>query len=224
MPVYTKPRGDDPIRELLVDAIHRFHGDLEEAEVFVGLLYAHPPEGSEADDDTPVLKLHGYACAALVRITPYRQRVQGMPDAVIEIDKGRWDKLDEAGQLALLDHELQHLELVRDDEGNIRADDCGRPKLKMRLHDVQLGVFDAIIRRHGKASLDAQMVAETAERYRQTVFAWGDDQVGGESAVPPGVEALEITGPDGQTVSFGPKAFDTIAKASRKLREQGAKA
>jgi len=161
-------------RAKLDDVMKRFHGPLVDAEVTVGLLFAWQSEGG---DMAPV-KLHGYPCAAVVRITPYRQRVQGIEDAVITVDGALWSQMPDVERTALLDHELYHLELARDKDDQIKSDDAGRPKLKMRLHDWQLGGFEAIARRHRDAALEVQAFKATQKTYSQALFAWGDDMAG----------------------------------------------
>jgi len=75
----------------------------------------------------------------------------------IIIDGDKWSLLDAERQVAILDHELCHLELQTDYSGTKR-DDLGRPRLKMVHHDHQYGWFDAVVRRHGKASIEAEQV------------------------------------------------------------------
>lgn len=169
MPViYSKAA--EPALDLLADTIARYHAELAENGVTVGVLVAHP-----GDDGEPPVKLHGYPCAAVIKITPYKQRVQGIEDAVITLSGPHWRGLDEAGRVALLDHELEHLELSRDREGNVRSDDQGRPKLKLRLHDWQLGGFESIAKRHGPAAPEVTAYRAAHERYYQCLFAWSDD-------------------------------------------------
>lgn len=166
------------MRSKLDDVMRRFHGPLVDHEVTVGLLVAWPAEGG----DGVAVKLHGYPCAAVVKITPYRQRVQGIEDVVITLDGALWAEMSDAERTALLDHELYHLDLARDKDGQVKADDAGRPKLKMRLHDWQLGGFEAIGRRHRDAALEVQAFKEAQKTYSQALFAWGDDMAGDPEA------------------------------------------
>lgn len=61
-----------------------------------------------------------------------------------------------AERAALIDHELYHLELVRDKTDRLKRDYMGRPQLTIRLHDHQFGWFDAIAKRHGETSQECQ--------------------------------------------------------------------
>lgn len=209
----TYSKAKPPILDLLADAIARYHGPLKEAEVTVGVLCAWPGP----DDEHPV-KLHGYPCLATIRVTPYRQRVHGIEDAVITLDGPAWAQKTEAEQLAILDHELQHLELVRDRDGILKADDQGRPKLKLRLHDWQLGGFEVIAQRHGQAAAEVQAFRAERDQYYQSVFAWSDDMAGEPVQDCAEPAQVEVTGPSGQTVSFTSADLDKVARVARAAR------
>ena len=168
MPTLTKPKTE--VTDLLADTARRFHAPLVEAGVTVGLLAAWPNEGEDC-----AVKLHGYPCAAVVKVTPYRQRVQGIEDAVITVDGELWQVMKEAERVALLDHELQHLEVALDRDGRLKRDDWGRPKLKVRLHDWELGGFADVAVRHGAAAQEVRGFRDAHTRYHQAIFSWSDD-------------------------------------------------
>ena len=109
MPTYAKAPAE--IAELVNDLMDRYHGKLLEAGVTVDLLLAHAKQDSDGPNPEAVaLKQHGYQVAALIRVVPYKLRVQGHGDAEITIDGDRWDEWPTAEREALLDHELEHLE------------------------------------------------------------------------------------------------------------------
>jgi hypothetical protein len=159
----------DRIAEVLMD----YHGDLAEHGVTIGILMA-----TSDDEGEPTVKLHGYPCAATIQITSYKNRCLGIADAVITIDSASWREFTEAEKIAALDHELMHLELVFDKDGVLKTDDANRPKLKMRLHDFQIGGFAVIAERHGAASIESQEFRSTYHHYYQQLFKWSDDQAG----------------------------------------------
>lgn len=151
------PEVDDLLARVLASA----HRDLENAGVTVASLFA------EADEEgKPALKHHGYAAAAVIKIVPLDQRVAGQADALLKIDRHVWDGLDTKERVALLDHEIFHIQLVLDDQGKPKRDDAGRPKLKMRPHDFELGGFYEIIERHGGKAIELQ---EYAKVHKQLV-------------------------------------------------------
>jgi hypothetical protein len=124
------------------------------------------------DDDSgePVLCHQGYAAQAVCRLTPIRDRALGVADAVIVADRANWLTLSHSQREALIDHELSHLERVIDGKsGKPKTDAIGRPKLAMRMHDHQLGWFDAVAQRHKEDSPEIrqarQLIASTGQLY-----------------------------------------------------------
>jgi hypothetical protein len=157
------------------------HPDLD--AVTVDALFAFDEEHSG-----PVLKHQGYGAAAVVRITPLRDRALGTADAVITIDRSTWIDLTAPQRDALVDHELQHLVWVVDDEGKPKSDGLGRPKLATRRHDHQLGWFDEIAQRHGEASFEVRQARVLLETGRQLYFAFGPIRATG---IEPGVRTQD---------------------------------
>lgn len=122
--------------------------------VTIAALFVYDMEASE-----PVLMHGGYPAQATVRITPVKDRALGMADAVIVIDRSNWLTLSLKQGDALIDHEIYHLERAVDKDTDLPlCDAVDRPKLKMRRHDYQVGMFSEILRRHGNASAEQRMV------------------------------------------------------------------
>jgi hypothetical protein len=165
MPLYEK---DPPgVGQIVNDLVEKFHGGLRDAGVSIDLLFAKAKADEFGETDAVALKDGGYQVAAKVKINGYKARVQGHADAEITIDGDRWDTWSEAEQRAILDHQIEHLELKTDRDNNILRDDLDRPKLLMRRHDHQFGWFDSIVRRHGDASIESQQLAAFTEKRRQ---------------------------------------------------------
>lgn len=150
--------------ENMVDA---YHPDLD--GVTVQPLFVFDLESTEA-----VLKHQGYPAAAVVRITPLRDRAQGIADACIEIDRSTWLTLSPRQRDALIDHELTHLTRVLDEETESPLyDSLDRPKLAMRRHDHQFGWFDDVAQRHGEASPEVRQANRLMESSGQLYFDFG---------------------------------------------------
>jgi hypothetical protein len=147
---------------LIADRIDSGHyPDLVEAGVTVNALFAFTD-----DPERPAVKLHGYPCAAVIKINSAKDRLEGKSDATITIDGRAWaEEWSDDGRVALIEHELQHLIVARskptkrDPEARVLSDDAGRPKLKMRPHDFQIGGFVSIARRHGDESFERKTAA-----------------------------------------------------------------
>ena len=148
---------EESVHALAKEIIERFHPDLKEKADKPGSgirLCIFMASNGDKESHEPAVKLHGYPCYATIGIIPYKQRVDKRADAEITIDESKWKDMPETQQRALLDHEITHLEVVRDEDGFLKTDDAGRPKLKMRLHDWQLGGFRVIAQRYGADALD----------------------------------------------------------------------
>jgi len=150
------------IRSMLNSVIETYHTLLHEAGVTIGIIMA-------ANEDGPAIKVGGYADAACVKVVSLKDRLTKSYDAELLIDHNTWTELSYAGRVALLDHEMSHLELskiefIRDSE-NPEAplklvcgrDDYGRPKLKLRPGDWNAGDgFKAVVERHGDAAIEVR--------------------------------------------------------------------
>lgn len=148
MPIYDE--GSEEQHEVVQQMMEKYHQPLVDAQVKIDVLRAWARKDKNGDPVGPALTLHGWPCLAIVRVIPYKQRVKGCGDAEIAIDDERWDELSEWDRKALIDHELEHLELRH------KQDDLDRPKLKLRHHDYRLEGFHSIIRRHGRFALEWQ--------------------------------------------------------------------
>lgn len=156
----------------LSDAKTRYH-DQRLDGVRVGMLMAYAPEDKDTGDPKgPALKRHGVPCLALVRIVPTKDRVAGMPDAMIYVDGDAWRGLTHSERLALLDHELEHIDFPTN-----RGEDChGRPKLKIKPHDHEFGWFDAVAERHGSSSQEVRQATRFVNIFGQIYLpGLGDD-------------------------------------------------
>ena len=143
----------ESVQDVCTKVMEKDHGDLVCVHVRVCCLFA----SSKGKDGIvkAAVKLHGRSCYATCRIVPERDQALGMPDAVILIDENLWGMRipDPKQRRALLDHELTHL-LVKRDEDGVVYNECGRPKLEMRQHDWELTGFAEVMKRHGDNSME----------------------------------------------------------------------
>lgn len=164
--MYVPAKAD--VVNLVQHVLGDLRGDLARAEVSVGVLMC------SGTTDHPV-KHNGYPAIATITVNPLKDRVQGMPDATIVLDQAWWYSnhgSEEASiKQAVIDHELMHLELVNDPElGGPTRDDAGRPKLKIRKHDWQIGGFTELVARWGNASQESIQVDAIAKTLKQAVL------------------------------------------------------
>lgn len=193
---YTNAEPGNEVFGLMAEIIAEHYPDLEELEVEVGVMFAFNPKG-------PAVKLHGRACAAVIKINSLKARAEGLPDATITIDGHLWgrgdEKLPRRRRIALLDHELHHLVVVHDKNGDPVADDLGRPKLKMKPHDFEVGWFRVIAERHGRDSFEVEQAAKLTDEHGQLLFPWAAKTDEAESQFEVSIKLA-----DGRTTPFMP--------------------
>lgn len=142
--------------------IKRWHDDLAKARVRVDYLFV-----TTDGEDGCALKCNGYPALAVASVIPQKNRVGLKADARIIIDKEAWSEMTEKQRDALLDHEIQHFEAVMSDD-TVALDGNDRPKVRMRKHDVQLGFFSVIAKRHGEHSQEVIQARMLVEHTRDT--------------------------------------------------------
>lgn len=159
----TPPEVDEIVAEML----KKYHGELHSVGVTVETLFSHATLNKNGDPNGPGLSLHGYAAYAVVRINGLKDRTKGRADAEILLDGDIWWTLHDDVKRALIDHELEHIQLKVSKKRGLLRDDLDRPKLWIRKHDHQFGWFDAIVRRHGAASIELQQYEQFQEARSQ---------------------------------------------------------
>lgn len=163
---YEKCPGE--VQDMLDDAMTRWHVELTEARVEVKPLFCRAYD--RHGEAIPAIKISGQAVIAKIKIVSLEDRVRGLGDAKLLIDANRWERMGHNARLALLDHELEHLEIKGDD-----LDDAGRPKLKIRHHDYMVAGFDAVAKRQGENSIEVQGAAALRERFAQLLLPFPGD-------------------------------------------------
>lgn len=158
---------------ILQDLMSRHYPDLTEAGVTVAVLFAHAPRNETTGEPKgPALTHANWPAAALVKVNSQKDRVEGKSDATILLDGDQWPDWSDGRKAAVIDHELYHLEVQRDQEGGIKLDDANRPKLKIRPHDWQLSGFAAIAERHGQDAFEVEAARLLKDKHGQLLFPW----------------------------------------------------
>lgn len=158
---------DEEVSKIVEKVMRDYHGDLVSAGVTVEALFAF------SDSDAP-LKRAGVPAIALIKVTSLEWRTQGHADCRIKIDGAKWQEMSGPERTALIDHELEHMELCWKETSQgrkLKRDDLGRPKLRARVHDWELAGFNSILERHGMNAPEvSQMVRFLEERSGQMVM------------------------------------------------------
>ena len=171
MPTFQRcePHVDDLARDL----IKKFddHKPLIVAGVKIDYVFAY----ADLDEKTgqpcnDALTLHGHRALGITRKIALKDRALDRGDAEISLDGDWWKGATAEEQAALVDHELHHIEVKHDKHGNIQFDDLGRPQIKLRKHDVEIGWFKCIAERHGAHSIERQQAKAIMDEAGQ--FFW----------------------------------------------------
>lgn len=152
----------------------RYHSRLLEPtiakSVKVDSMVVYGPRNKDGEQTGPAIQVHGRDAYACIRISKLEERVAGRGDAIMWIDGDNWREWPDETLVAIIDHELTHLELAIDPKTNeIQLDDAGHVKLKLRQHDFQVGWFDEVAERHADNSIEVQQ-ALTLANSRQMYF------------------------------------------------------
>ena len=170
----TYRKADGEVSAIIAELMQDYHSDLVEAGVRVGARFAFAAVDCKTGEPKgPALKKFGVACAAQVRVVSQKDRVAGLPDCIIDIDGEAWEKDWSADrQRAVLDHELEHIEIARDQDGAVKLDDCNRPKLKLKPDDYCINGFEVIAKRWGDSASEVESARRVADEYGQLLFGF----------------------------------------------------
>lgn len=159
---YTKC--DKSVNAIVQTLVGKYYSFLnEKPATTITTLFANAGE-DKAGRPKPAIKRHGVACSAQVRATKLKERAAGRDDVEIIIDENVWDEMTEPRRVALIDHELYHLDRLVD------KDDLGRPRFELKPHDFELWGFMEIIHRHKIAAVEARCGREFIDTYGQLLM------------------------------------------------------
>lgn len=151
----TYTLADDDVIRLVNEIMTTNHPELAEAGVRFGILMAENPDGD-------AVKHSGYPVLACVKVVSAKDRVTKCYDVEMLIDLRAWEEMTDRHRAALIDHEITHVARVPNTPKRIAAgelawktDDRGRPKIKMRKGDWNVGDgFESIVARHGDFAVE----------------------------------------------------------------------
>jgi len=157
MTSYEKAGEDMQINIRTLLALYPEHEVLRNAKVRFDVVFAYPEYDGHGEPKGPAMVERGRKILGKTRKIPLKDRALGRGDVEICLDGHFWDKVgSEADKMALLDHELHHISVKTSGIGTIQTDDLERPLIQLRQHDVEVGWFAVIARRHGRASQEVQ--------------------------------------------------------------------
>jgi hypothetical protein len=175
----TFKRAPKALEQMLARVLKQYYGELHDLTrettnpLTFDLLMVHADLGSDGEPVGPPLKHHGRTAGAVIKAVPKADRALGRADVEIRFDGDYWEKITKEEQEALVDHELHHLVLVRQD-GLAKRDDLGRYRFKMRDHDYEFGWFVEVAQRHGLASGEVQQANRMVQAHGQILFGFAE--------------------------------------------------
>lgn len=198
MPTFEKCPKE--VERLAQELIHQYetHKPLANLEVKIDFVFAYADEDEKGRVLNDALTKNGIKALGITRNISLKDRALGRGDAEICLDGDHWGEINGEEQAALLDHELHHISVKCDKNGNVKFDDLGRPCIKLRKHDVEVGWFKCIADRHGSASVEQKQAKAIMDSQGQ--FYW------------PGIApTMTLSLADGRTT--GPMPMDSLTKA-----------
>ena len=162
-------RCDQSVQDLANAILCKYddHKPILDAKVRIDYLFAFPEKDDDGNYVGDAIRHHGVKALGLTRKIPTKERAAGLGDAEVLLDGEWWadETTTDEQRAALLDHELHHLEVVKDEDGLVCLDNNDRPRLKLRMHSFEVGWFKEIAERHGAASqecIQAKMLWESS--------------------------------------------------------------
>lgn len=130
-------------------------------------------------------KHNGHPCPAKIKVVKPEERatwnrsdeeLPDFPDVRLFIDKYKWVEYSEPQRQVLLFHELNHLVPVRDKKsGQVKFDEYGRVKIKLRLDDWMLTGFVVACEIFGEDAIEFRSLANVRKRLSQLGLKFGKD-------------------------------------------------
>lgn len=201
MPTFEKCGQD--VADLAQELLRKYepHKPLVQLEVKIDFVFAFADTNEAGVEVNNALSKNGIKALGITRKISLKDRVLGRGDAEIALDGGWWQKASGDEQAALLDHELHHISVKSDKNGNVKYDDIGRPEIQLRKHDVEVGWFKCIAERHGDASMERHQAKAIMDNIGQ--YFW--------PGIAPTIELIH----DGK--STGPMPLGTIGTLAKRM-------
>ncbi len=161
------------VEQIANDILEQHYPELVGAGVRFGFLFAHAARNEETGEPKgSAMKHGGYPAAGLCKVTSLEARVAGHPDIIIKLDGDAWPDLSEQRKRALLHHEIHHCELQTTEDGVVQLDLAMRPKLRLQLHDIQIGGFARIAELYGEEAYEVEQVQRLCDKTGQLLLPW----------------------------------------------------
>lgn len=168
----TYQKADKSVAVMATEILNEFesHKPLVDAKVNVDFVFGFGERNEDGHLVGDALTKNGHRALGITRKVSLKDRALGRGDAEIALDGDWWQETaSEEQQKALLDHELHHI-ACKIKYGQFCYDSLGRPVLRLRKHDVEVGWFACIAERHGANSVEQIQAKMILDSYGQYLF------------------------------------------------------
>jgi hypothetical protein len=160
----TFEMADEATVKLMERAVEIYHAELKRYEVKIGVIMAFGDEDKDGEIKRPIMN-QGVACAAKVKIVSLKDRLTKGTDIEILVDGSMWQELDDDRKIAIFDHELEHIKLKINADGELERDSLLRPKCRIKNDELGWWGFSAIAERHGVNSQEFLSLQQILLKY-----------------------------------------------------------
>jgi hypothetical protein len=167
-------RAPKAVSAMLAAIVKEHHKPLHDAKVRFDVVFCRAETNADQTPKGFALKKNGKRCLGIASAIPLLDRAMGRADAQIKIDADWWGKEGTTDEMrnALLDHEVNHFEIKKDEVDAPKSDDLDRPILSIREHDWEISGFKVIAERYGAASVEVMEARELHEMAGQVLFSF----------------------------------------------------
>ena len=141
---------------------------LKSYEIHIQLFYKSGKFDKNGELKTPALQKNGKAIYAQTKIVSNFNRITDDTDVKIILNKELWEELDKSERIAVLDNELNYIQIKEDKTGEPLSisEECDKVQLKLRKPDFFVEGFLEIMNIYGKKYIPWQEAQKLAERVK----------------------------------------------------------
>ena len=139
---------------------------LKSYDIHIQLFYKYGKRDKNDELKTPALQKNGKAIYAQTKIVSNFNRITDDTDVKIIINKDIWDELEKEERIAVLDNELNYIQIKEDKTGEPLSisEDCDKVQLKLRKPDFFIEGFFDIMNIYGNKYIPWQEAKRISER------------------------------------------------------------
>jgi len=152
-----KDIANEKVHNQIYAVMEAYHTELKDLDIGVTAFFVTKVDKFGDPTHEQALKVHGLPAMATCRLANQRELRLGSERIIIEIDSVLWGDMDTDTKITMFDHELSHVEIKYNKDGEIALTPEDTPALRIRNHDAEVGVFLGVIRRHGTKAVDYKL-------------------------------------------------------------------